>query len=95
MGAMTGGNDQFALSAVEVAAPIGNDAVAGEWSIAFPSIADDGVIRDGGGDGQRIDGSHEWIVRRERVDAVRNATGFQQRRIKGDEVAHLLADGQK
>lgn len=55
MAAVVGGNDEFALRAVEVTAGVGHEAVAAdgrvEFGVGFAAVADDAVIGDAGAEG--------------------------------------------
>ena len=67
--------------AVEMAAPVRDDAIAALGSITASPIADDGVIRNAGRDRDFIDRHDETVIWGQRVDAVRKALQLQSRRI--------------
>ena len=70
---MTARGDKFALRAIEMAAPVGDDTIAALRRITTSPIAQDRVIRNPGRDRDLIDADHEAVVRGQRVDAVREA----------------------
>ena len=69
------------VGAVEMTAPVSDDAIAAVRSIALAPIAHDGVIRNAGRDRNLVDRHDETIVWRQRVDAVRKALQLQGRGI--------------
>src|SRR5207253_2249926 len=66
-------HDRFRFCAIQVRAPVGHYAIAALRRIAFPSIADDGVIRYAVSNREFIYFHDEAIIRRQRIDAVRNS----------------------
>src|SRR5215472_3520318 len=71
----------FRFSSVEMRTPIRYDTIAAIRGIAAPAIADDRVIRNTFRHWQRIHFLHEWIVRRKRIDTVRQPVQFHDCRV--------------
>ena len=80
VGGVRGWHDEFALRSVEMAAPVGHDAVGAHGFRvvlvpAFATVAHDRVIRDAGCDRQLVDREHKAVVWREGVHAIRDVKG--------------------
>ena len=78
MSTVGGGNDEFALRIGQVAAPVGDKAVRADrlgfvFVAALAAVADDGVVGNGGGQGEGVDGFDEAVVGGQGVDAVGHA----------------------
>src|ERR1700682_5671000 len=71
LGEVIGWDDQLRLRAIQMRAPIRDDAVAALGCVAPAAVADDRVIWNAGGDRKFVDQLHEAIVRVERIDTVR------------------------
>jgi hypothetical protein len=68
--AVTRRDDALGRSAVQVRAPVRDDAVAGIWRVTFASIPDYGVIGDARCDRYCVDRFHKRTVGRERIHRV-------------------------
>ena len=68
---------------VHVRTPVRHDSIGGMRSVAFASVAHDGVIRDTGGDRDRVNRYNEAVCRRERIHAVGYSFELELARSKG------------
>ena len=78
VGPVAAGNDDFALRTVEMAAPIGNDAVAADGFSAVQvssqaTVSQNRVIGNAFGEGKFIEVFHETVLRVEEINTVRHS----------------------
>ena len=97
---VAGGDDEFALGAIHVAAPVGHEAVGADrfgavLVAAFAPVADDGVERNARRDWNGIHRQHEAVVGRKGVHAVGHALHLENRLRGLEHRSDLAADSQK
>ena len=64
VGAVAGGDDPFGCRIIKMGTPIGDDAIAGVWRVAFAAVAGDRVIGNALLDGDLVDLDDEIVFRR-------------------------------
>ena len=71
--AMIAWRNELAPGAVEMTAPIGDDAVAAFWGVTAPPVTYDGVVCNGSGNRKLVDAHDKAVIRSQRIDAIREA----------------------